>query len=75
MIEPVEISPTFSLDRLRAGDRLEFARLVELTSPAIYRAALRILNDSQDAEDVLQETYLKAMNALPNFEGRSSLTT
>ena len=65
----------FSLDRLRAGDRVEFARFVEETSPAIYRLALRILNDPQDAEDALQETFLKAMRAIASFEGRSSLTT
>jgi RNA polymerase sigma-70 factor, ECF subfamily len=64
-----------SLDALKAGDRSEFARLVELTSPRIYRLALKILNDPQDAEDVLQETYIKALRSLPSFEGRSSLST
>ena len=64
-----------SLDALKNGDREEFARLVENTSPRIYRVALQILSDEQDAEDVLQETYLKAMKALPDFEGRSSLST
>ena len=75
MSEQTAPSQEFSLDRLRAGDRVELSRFVEETSPAIYRLALRILNDPQDAEDALQETYLKAMRALPNFEGRSSLTT
>jgi RNA polymerase sigma-70 factor (ECF subfamily) len=36
---------------------------------------LRILSDPQDAEDVLQETFLKAYRSLPEFEGRSSLST
>jgi RNA polymerase sigma-70 factor (ECF subfamily) len=36
---------------------------------------LQILGNEQDAEDVLQETYIKALKALPSFEGRSSLTT
>lgn len=65
----------FSLEALRAGDRSEFARLVESLSPTIYRLALKIVNDPQDAEDVLQETFLKVMKALPQFEGRSSLST
>jgi len=65
----------FDLDALRSGNRAEFARLVESTSTQIYRLGLKMLNDSDDAEDMLQETYLKALRALPGFEGRSSLTT
>ena len=66
---------TISLERLKAGDREAFARLVDETSGHIYRVAYQILGDEQDAEDVLQETYIKAFHSLPNFEGRSSLTT
>ena len=64
-----------SLESLKAGDREAFARLVDETSGHIYRVALQILGDEQDAEDVLQETYIKAFRSLPDFEGRSSLTT
>lgn len=70
-----EAMDTISLEALKAGDREAFARLVDETSGHIYRVALQILGDSQDAEDVLQETYIKALRALPEFEGRSSLTT
>ena len=66
---------TLSLGALKNGDRAEFARLVDATSTHIYRLAMRILHDPQDAEDVLQESYIKALRALPNFEGRSSLST
>jgi len=66
---------TISLELLKAGDRTEFARLVEKTSNHIYHLAIKILRDPQDAEDVLQETYIKALRALPEFEGRSSLST
>lgn len=64
-----------SIEALKRGDRAEFARLVDEYSTHIYRLALRMLSNSQDAEDVLQETFLKAMRALPDFEGRSSLST
>jgi RNA polymerase sigma-70 factor, ECF subfamily len=66
---------SISLEALKAGDRQAFARLVDETSAHIYRVASQILGDAQDAEDVLQETYLKAFNSLANFEGRSSLST
>jgi RNA polymerase sigma-70 factor (ECF subfamily) len=65
----------FSLEALRTGDRAEFARLVEAYSNQIYRLALKMLADPQDAEDVLQNTFLKALRSLPSFEGRSSLST
>ena len=65
----------FSLQLLRSGDRAEVARLVDAYSTKIYRLALKMLSNPQDAEDVLQNTFLKAMQALPKFEGRSSLST
>jgi RNA polymerase sigma-70 factor (ECF subfamily) len=69
--DPVEIS----LERLKAGDRVEFARLVDQYSTRIYHLALKMLNDVQDAEDVLQETFIKALRSVGEFEGRSSLST
>lgn len=65
----------FSLESLRAGDRQEFARLVDTYSGVIYRLGLKMLDDPQDAEDVLQETFIKAFRHLKNFDGRSSLST
>ena len=70
-----ETAGGISLEALRSGDREAFAHLVDQTSGHVYRVALQILGDEQDAEDVLQETYIKALRALPDFEGRSSLTT
>jgi RNA polymerase sigma-70 factor (ECF subfamily) len=64
-----------SVEALRSGDRAEFARLVDLASAPIYRLALKMLGDPQDAEDVLQNTFLKALQSLPDFEGRSNPLT
>jgi len=65
----------FSLEALKAGDRAEFARLVEAYSELIYRLAIKMMNDPQDAEDVLQETFVKALRGIQKFDGRSSLST
>lgn len=65
----------FSLELLQAGDRAEFARLVETYSGVIYRLAVKMLANEQDAEDVLQETFIKAYKHLDNFNGRSKLST
>ena len=75
MVEPITQLTEPALDLLRRQDREAFVQLVESTSAQIYHLALRMLNDEQDAEDVLQETYIKAYQALPGFEGRSSLKT
>jgi len=75
MSEQTQPNDELSLSLLRAQDREAFARLVESTSKPIYSLLLRMLNDEEDAEDVLQETYIKAFAALPQFEGRSSLKT
>jgi RNA polymerase sigma-70 factor (ECF subfamily) len=64
-----------SVEALRAGDRAEFARLVDAYSAPIYRLGLRMFGNEQDAEDVLQNTFLSALTHLPSFEGRSSVLT
>jgi RNA polymerase sigma-70 factor, ECF subfamily len=75
MNDVINNSEMISLPALQAGDQRELARLVDIYSERVYRLALKILNDAQDAEDILQETFLKVMRGLPNFEGRSSLST
>ena len=64
-----------SLEALQKGGKRAFAQLVEIHSEAIYRVSFRMLNDAQDAEDILQETFIKAFRYLPTFEGRSQLST
>lgn len=64
-----------SLEALRQGDRGEFARLVEQYSPMIYRLGSKMLDNPQDVEDMLQETFIKAYRHLGDFDGRSSLST
>lgn len=64
-----------SLPALQAGDRAEFVRLVDAYSSPIYHLGLRMLGNPQDAEDVLQNTFLNALLHLSEFEGRSSLQT
>lgn len=67
--------PDISLEALIAGDRAEFARLVDAYSAPIFRLGLRMLGNPQDAEDVLQNTFLNALVHISEFEGRSSLQT
>jgi len=68
-------SEGFSLLALQEGDPEEFSRLVDAYSSKIYRLAIKMLNQQQDAEDVLQETFVKAYRGLKSFDGRSKLST
>ena len=60
---------------LRAGDSAAYRRFVDSNSTDVYNLALKLLGDEQEAEDVLQETFLSAFRAIDRFEGRSRLST
>lgn len=66
---------SFSLAALQNGDQAEFARVVDAYSGYVYRLALKMLQNPQDAEDILQETFIKAYKAFPKFNGRSKVST
>jgi RNA polymerase sigma-70 factor, ECF subfamily len=59
----------------RDGDSEAFRALVERHSRAVYRLAHRMTGTSQDAEDVVQETFLKAYRQLSRFESRANFST
>lgn len=63
------------LEDIRSGDQAAFAALVDRYSPLVYRLALRMLGNPQDAEDVLQETFIKVYQHLDSFNGHSRLST
>jgi RNA polymerase sigma-70 factor, ECF subfamily len=64
-----------SIAALQAGNRSEFVRLVDAYSGPLYRLAYKMLSNESDAEDVLQNTFLKAFEHIDGFEGRSKLST
>lgn len=61
--------------QVQAGDRDAFRVLVERHSRAIFRVAFRVTNHEQDAEEIVQETFLKAYKALHTFEARANFST
>ena len=61
--------------RAQGGDPRAFAELVEHYQRKIYRVAKNITQNNEDAEDVLQETFLKAYEHLPGFQGNSKFYT
>lgn len=63
------------VERVRGGDDESFRLLVDRHSRPLYRAAYRITGNAADADDVVQETFLRAYRALERFDARASFTT
>jgi RNA polymerase sigma-70 factor, ECF subfamily len=59
----------------RDGDSEAFRTLVERHGRAVYRLAYRMTGSQQDAEDVVQETFLRAYKQLSRFESRANFGT
>src|SRR5258707_8416113 len=63
------------LDRARQGDSEAFRALVEQHSSSAFRLAFRMTGNEQDAEDVVQESFIKAYRQLGRFESRANFGT
>jgi RNA polymerase sigma-70 factor, ECF subfamily len=61
--------------RARGGEDDAYRTLVERHSRALFRLAFRMTGNEQDAEDVVQETLLKAYRQLHRYESRASFST
>lgn len=63
------------VESLRRGDRYACDDMVERFAQRLFNVALRLTGQPQEAEDILQETLIKACRGVQDFEGRSSLGT
>ncbi len=63
------------VDLARKGDAAAFSTLVARYDSRVFRLARHILQNQEDAEDVLQEVFLKAYTHLSGFEGNSKFYT
>jgi RNA polymerase sigma-70 factor, ECF subfamily len=72
---PVGFDEAPLVAQARAGDAQAFTDLVNQYERKIYRLAKHITQNDEDAEDVLQETFLKAYEHLDTFQGNSKFYT
>ncbi|MBI3470301.1 MAG: RNA polymerase sigma factor [Candidatus Solibacter usitatus] len=64
-----------AVERVRTGDSDAFRVIVERHSRNLFRLAFRMTGNEPDAEDCVQETFLRAYRQIRAFDGRSSLGT
>lgn len=60
---------------MRTGDESAFRALYRNHSPLLYRVAFRMVSDADRAADIVQDTWIRAMQSLPAFRWQSSLAT
>jgi RNA polymerase sigma-70 factor (ECF subfamily) len=61
--------------RAKAGDRTAFDALVETYAPRIYSIALRITGSRDEAQDCVQDAFVRAFSALRHFRGEAAFST
>ena len=73
--ERMEETDAAAIARAQTGDSDAFRTLVERHSRNVFRLAFRMTGNENDAEDIVQETFLKAYRQLHRYESRSSFGT
>lgn len=76
-IKPLNLSTIITsaevlVQQCLSGDATAYRALYERYAKAMYNTALRIVNRTDDAEDILQEAFTDAFQQLGSFEGRST---
>jgi RNA polymerase sigma-70 factor (ECF subfamily) len=70
-----DIGETPFLEKLKAGDAQAFDQLVNRYSADIYGLLVRLTEDLEEAKDLTQETFLRALRNLGGFRGESGIKT
>jgi len=69
------ISDEILIEKAKKGDNSAFEELVKRYEKKIYNLAFRLTGKSEDASDILQETFLKAYHSLNDFRGEANFST
>jgi RNA polymerase sigma-70 factor (ECF subfamily) len=71
----MEWTDAAAAEQARNGNQHAFRVLVERHSRSVFRLAFRMTGNEQDAEDLVQETFLRAYKQLHRFDGRAAFST
>jgi RNA polymerase sigma-70 factor, ECF subfamily len=73
--QAIATSDALAVERTLAGERDAFRVLVERHSQNVFRLAYRMTGNQQDAEEIVQEAFLRAYQKLGQFEARANFGT
>ena len=75
-METIAIGPLPDVvERCKQGDHSSFKELYDLYKDRIYTTSLRMLGNTQDAEEAAQDTFIKIFRSIKKFQGNSSIFT
>jgi RNA polymerase sigma-70 factor (ECF subfamily) len=74
-VESVREADAMAIERTLAGDRDAFRILVERHSATIFRLAYRLTGNHHDAEEIVQEAFLRAYQKLEQFASQANFAT
>jgi len=63
------------IERAKRGEKTAFGQLLRMHQRRVYACAIHMLADRGEAEDAVQETFLRAWRAIDRFDGRAELST
>ncbi len=68
-------SDAYYVQRIQAGDTECFACLIDRYSERVYALIVKVVRNREDAEELVQDVFMKVFKHLPSFKGDSSLAT
>ena len=71
----IENTDQYLIDKILNGDTNAFGELVERYQHFVFTIAIRILKVTEEAEEVAQDSFIKAYDSLPSFRGESKFST
>ena len=71
----ISVSDEILIEKVKSSDNSAFEKLVKKYEKKIYNLAFRLTGKSEDASDILQETFLKAYHSLGDFRGEANFST
>ncbi len=75
MVETMQVEELQIIERIQKGDTNAFSFLVTKYQDVVFSIALKVLRNREDAEEMAQETFIKAYRSLSSFQGKSKFST
>jgi RNA polymerase sigma factor (sigma-70 family) len=75
MLQMVNLNDSYYISKVLQGEKAAFSYLVNRYSDMVYSIALKLLNNTSDAEDIAQEVFISVFQSLKDYRGGSKFST